>query len=209
MRNRHSRGLRAGPLPILESALGEWLELMEEDRRWGKKDAPWWYNERALLSLFAGAIWKSEGWVFEEYTTSKGKEQEHRKKRQRFSGRGDIEFHIGRQKFQGEAKPCYPSLTRGLEDPVNQIQETLSEACRDVRQLPHYRRYRRVGIVFASPCLVETRSEICQVRIKAFAQYLEEFEGAARAWTFPPKGAHLRAGDYIYPGAAILIRPLG
>jgi len=64
-----------GRLQILKPVLKEWLALIEDPDavHWPKDDAPWWYNERALLSLFAGAIWKCEGWALEEFTTGKSK----------------------------------------------------------------------------------------------------------------------------------------
>lgn len=35
-------------------------------------DNPWWYNERATLSILAGAAWTLDGWIaLEEFSTSK------------------------------------------------------------------------------------------------------------------------------------------
>src|SRR5689334_19566240 len=69
----------------------EWAEL---------GDAPWWYNERASLSLLAGAVWLCGGTAFEEYAADK----KHLGKRIRYRGRSDIYFFLGGKHYMAEAK---------------------------------------------------------------------------------------------------------
>src|SRR5262245_34034370 len=57
-----------GALRSFEDLLWEWTSVIERVVRvWYQDDVPWWYNERASLSLFAGAIWKVGGIAFEEF----------------------------------------------------------------------------------------------------------------------------------------------
>ena len=86
-----------GPLELLKPVLSKWQELMTPAYWNYKNDAPWWYNERALLSLFAGAVWKcskSNGWAFEEFTSDKWRTMR-RGNRKKGKGRGDIMFGMG------------------------------------------------------------------------------------------------------------------
>ena len=105
--NLRRKGLVLGNLSPLRGVLREWQNL-NEDPIWRKiPDLPWWFNERAVLSQFAGAVWRHpHGWVFEEYSTWRYRSQ---KKRQ--TGRGDIWFRINNHDFVGEAKQCWPVLS--------------------------------------------------------------------------------------------------
>src|SRR5262245_24586038 len=91
------RGVRGGALKKLAPPLQRWIGFMEDSRWWrweNVSDAPWWYTERALLSLFAGAIWCSKGWAFEEFETTK-RQRVALKRRQRKNSqgaRGDLQF---------------------------------------------------------------------------------------------------------------------
>jgi hypothetical protein len=78
-------------------------------------DAAWWYNERAILSLFAGAIWSSNGWAFEEFATTKRERVATKRKHRRDGARGDLEFWwpSSNKYFQCEAKRAEVSLMVG------------------------------------------------------------------------------------------------
>ena len=46
--------------------------IIEITNDWkGIEDVPWDYNERALVSIFSGAIWRSGGYAMEEYMDEK------------------------------------------------------------------------------------------------------------------------------------------
>jgi hypothetical protein len=49
----------AKKLPILADVLWEWLGVMDRYVRLSGGDLPWWYNERASISVFAGAVWRT------------------------------------------------------------------------------------------------------------------------------------------------------
>lgn len=90
------RGVHGGSLRQLARALHRWLRIMEDPVWWkdDEEDAPWWYNERALLSLFAGAVWLSKGWAFEEFAAMKRQKGRVKNRRRRGSrgARGDLEY---------------------------------------------------------------------------------------------------------------------
>src|SRR4051812_1474895 len=90
-------------LRILKPVLEEWVKLNARlGRQWSSvKDAPWWYNERALVSLFAGAIWRCKGDAFEEFNEVK------RGFKARPGGRIDLWFALRKKEFNAEAKQCW------------------------------------------------------------------------------------------------------
>ena len=59
MKSGNFSGINAEPLPEFKTVLSMWKKMMMNLDWWDdKKDAPYWYNERASLSLFAGAVWR-------------------------------------------------------------------------------------------------------------------------------------------------------
>ncbi len=110
-------GVNSGPLKALRPILLEWLALMEDSSWWEWEkipDAPWWYNERALLSQFAGAIWRCKGRALEEFVATKRELKLRRKARRKDAqgARGDLEFRWPQDKFfyVSEAKLRWPSI---------------------------------------------------------------------------------------------------
>ena len=148
-------GLKLGPMKSLGRILEEWTSLMK-DSEWGKDDTPWWYNERALLSLFAGAVWKCGGWAFEEFATSK-RTIAKRVKHNRSAGRGDLMFQIGKDTFIAEAKQCWPILGYKNLSATRNLVEALHEARVQSSRLPSDGK--KLGIVFAVPRLHESKGK--------------------------------------------------
>jgi len=57
----------------LSPILKKWISINKEYiEQYESKDCLHWYNERANISAFAGAVWKSGGFALEEYSTKKG-----------------------------------------------------------------------------------------------------------------------------------------
>ena len=203
------RGVHAGSFRRLEPVLWEWVELMA-DRSWWDEDgdAPWWYNERAILSLFAGAVWKSKGWAFEEYSTSKKFVTTQGRGAKAYGGRGDLAFWAKGGNYALEAKVCQPSLSVG-GTPLETVRGALKEACSDVRRSP-VRGWLPLGIVFVAPAIVCGQWEHWPDRLREFLASLVRLPwGVAVAWTFPHWGAKLRVTEqgirYVYPGAILVM----
>lgn len=202
--------ISVGSLKSLKPVLDSWQKLMDVDFWDDRNDAPWWYNERALLSLFAGAVWRCrEGWAFEEFTTDKWKSTK-RGKRKKSKGRGDIMFGIGKWGFVAEAKQCWPILGNKNQGVKEMIAKTLRAACRDCASLPS-EGYKRLGIVFAVPRIrmsKEKEKDTCEI-LDDFLSVISSFNTAASVSIFPSEKRFLKGGDdYIYPGIVLLIKPL-
>jgi hypothetical protein len=72
-REYYPKGNHIVKMPFLSPLFKKWQKIiLKISRKWIKEnDVPWWYTERASLSLFSGAIWQSGGYVFEEFSVNR------------------------------------------------------------------------------------------------------------------------------------------
>jgi hypothetical protein len=189
-----------------------------EDPEW-EDDVPWWYNERAVLSMFVGAIWLRKGWAVEEFATEKRNllvAKIGRSKKSRVYGRGDLEFWLNNKSYVAEVKSAEPSMQRGEIALARFIEGMMTRAIADARRHPVARGYQRLGVLFLAPCLKKkgllTPSRYGELyeRARRFVKVLEDFSektGCVAAWTFPfsPKRKPPDADGYLSPGAVVLI----
>jgi hypothetical protein len=151
-----------------------------------KNDVPWWYNERANLSVFAGGVWRSGGHAFEEFSGTKRKLRKlSGRLHGSYSGRVDMFFETRYgDEFYLEAKACEAGAALAGHDPVLRIKQLLKSACDDVRKI-HPHGYRRLGVVFVSPYIRQHSQRNLQKQISDWLWRFEKFECDAMAWAFP------------------------
>jgi hypothetical protein len=203
MKVKSSRCVIAGSLLLFRKVLHEWIRVIEtygKASSWG--DVPWWYNERASLSLFAAAIWKSGGIALEEFSTLKGKKKKH------WIGRGDLYAKLGRNEYMIEAKQQWSSLSaRSVKTKVKLVNSLF-----DARHAAgHTKSYgaKRLGLVFAIPYLPVREKKDIDERIDSWLRLVKLIEGVSVSWIFPKEARdRFRHKGYLYPGVALLIRPL-
>ena len=205
-------GLRIGSLRKLRIIIEKWQLMNSETSLLEEQDAPWWYNERATLSFFAGAIWQSQGWVLEEFSTSKlvtTKQQKHYK-----TGRCDILFNVQNEKFIAEAKQCWPTLVNNLHAAIQSVHDTLDTACKEALD-DYEKEYTCLGMVFITPMLHISKNERIEEYLQNFVSQLLEIKETTVAWVFPKAARNLRPDNelqnhnYIFPGVALVIRRAG
>jgi len=213
----HGYVLRGSFLQPLEPALQRWLEMMN-DRGWLKKkgfDLPWWYNERASLSLFAGSVWQCEdGWAMEEFTVKKKKGNN-----PSITGRCDMAFEIGEGQYIAEAKPGWPEIEDGgalkTEPLMTILKRAVKESC-EVKE-EGWDAYKRIGMLFIAPCLT---GKVLTKNISALPHALLtaidadaglDSQNIAAAWSFPKAAWRIskknKDDDNIYPGVILLVSP--
>jgi hypothetical protein len=192
-----------GPLPHFKPILENWCKIVVSwcDRiSW--EDCPWWYGERASLGLFALAAWEFGTAPIEEYSTEKGKG------RARYTGRGDLLIPIGEKDYIIEAKQKWISISHRVTKGEIKLDDAILYVCDDVRNSTEFRG-KRAGLVFAVPYLPESEEEFMDERLGEFVHMLRDRDDCAVAWVFPEQA---RCGyeleGYLYPGIAVLIRPL-
>ncbi len=187
----------------LRRILKRWCSINGQlAREWAPvKDAPWWYNERASLSVFAGAIWRSGEAAFEEYSDLK------RGKKRLSSGRIDIWFSVGRLSFCAEAKFCNVPFTRD-GDQASGVQWWMDQAKNDARRCPPDGSTRRLAIVFGCPYLRPCSESIRRSRIDWLLEQSRKVEHDAIAWVFPSTSKHLQDDGWLCPGAIMWIKQI-
>jgi hypothetical protein len=191
-------------LRCLRPVLRKWIALNRQlGSRWSKDgDAPWWYNERALISVFAGAVWKSGGYAFEEFSEKK------RGKKRPFSGRVDLAFSARQHEFLAEAKQCWLAAN-DRSDRIDQVRGVMEKAKADVRRCrPDGTRH--LAIVFGAPYLARHHRAEMGNRIEWLVGQAGEIhadiEADAVAWTFPSLRRLPTDQGWIYPGIIVWIK---
>ena len=184
--------------PILNESIAINAEL---GREWAAvNDAPWWYNERASVSVFAGAIWRAGEAAFEEYSELK------RGAARLASGRFDLWFSCGRQDFWAEAKYCQVGFTA----PRNQshwVQSWMERAMADARRCPPDGSTRRLAIVFAAPYIrPRTPPEIAERAAWLVQETRRHVQHDAMAWVLPQLSRYPHADGWLSPGAMVWIK---
>jgi len=201
-------GVYSPRLVCLRPILRRWIRLNQEIAgKWYRgNDVPWWYNERASLSVLAGAVWRSKGIAFEEYSDRK----RFRSKRtgspfRSYSGRVDISIEINRHYFIGEAKYCRLTIPSRSRDQSQYIEKCLTAAKRDIRKSSPDGQ-RRLAIVFASPSVSTRWKGSIEKHINEFVDQVTDIDADAVAWVFPNTASNVVDGRRMYPGTAVIIK---
>ena len=177
---------------MVKKTARDWHRGKDQD-----SDIPFWYGERANLSLFAGALWLTDTLVFEEFSTTK-----HRAGRGS-SGRADIWFKIRRQQFIGEVKHV---RTNAASD-NKRLRAGMKEAVKCVRE---YRQLEaaRLAMVFVTVEVLARDKPKVNDRLEKWIEQVQKLKCDALAWTFPKdwRDFQYKKGDRIFPGCALLIK---
>jgi hypothetical protein len=195
-------------LRFLAPALDHWIKINTQvAQAWQSDgDVPWWYNERALLSMIAGAIWQTKGIAFEEYSTEK-RMRSQRNNVNLYSGRQDLFIQIGKEVLIGECKVCWSGATLRKVNPSTRINRTLDIACADIKKTkPNGQR--RIGIVFARPYIRGIHRSIVSTLVKKWiATVRDGVNYSCCAWVFPSQSRFIQGDDEdVIPGVAVFIR---
>lgn len=191
------RGVSTPRLKVLRELLWEWAGVLERTTRiWtDSDDAAWAYNERATLSLLAGAVWRLGGIAFEEYANQKNDGT---------FGRCDLYFQTGRRDFVAEAKQCWASASP-TADPAKAARRALESSARQVGAYRSYG-YDRLGIAFACAYLPTSKAASVNEHLEHWLSELRRVPHDCIAWSFPEKARRKSFGNELFPGLAIVIR---
>lgn len=203
-------------LNILKPIIKKWKVIIHKFSDENEnKDALYWYNERATLSTFAGAVWLSGGNVLEEFSATKIKSKIKKSKRTT-SGRADLWFIYKKKEYIVEAKQLFPSMYRSVPPIPIKLKKKLEEACNDVNDFvppASDKKYVRIGIVFLTPYFPESkeRSGLMEKKIFDLRKELNQKYGyRLLAWLFLPSARKLQdtsnEPNLIYPGVAFVAK---
>ncbi len=116
------------------------------------------YNERALLSVFAGAVWRTGGHAFEEFSETKLKGMTKKES----SGRIDLWFETSGGEFRAEVKDAEIPITRKSQQ-LRSLRALMKRAIKDARCNPaDGGDSRRLAISFAVPYLLAKQAAKAQ-----------------------------------------------
>lgn len=198
------KGFHCKPALPLSHVLKKWIVLNIEIAQAWEKDVPWWYNERAAISIFAGAVWRSGNLAFEEFVEEKRTASQDAKK-SIYRGRVDLYLNIDKQDFMAEAKQCGSGASSKNAQSATKISENLSKACSEIRKLrPHGQR--RIALVFVVPIIQKSHKEDIDDRIKNWLNKIQQIDCDALAWVFPRYARNTEWRNRLYPGVALLVK---
>lgn len=191
----------------LGSLLEEWIKLLEDTAaRWpDKDDSAWSYNERASVSVLAGAVWRIGGLAFEEYSTETFARGKRRTRANEVHGRADLYFEVNSREFVVEAKHCRCSAGRNANSPLH-VGRLLQEAVMDASlNVPRYG-YRRLGAVFAAPKIPVAQGDMLEPLLGRWLERLMALRSHSVAWCFPECAERKGTTTHYSPGVALLLR---
>ncbi len=199
--------VHVGDLTELKVVLGKWRDLMDAAQTWDTesyRDAPWWYNERASVSLLVGCVHSAGGFAMEEFVSPK--------KGLALNGRNDLWFETaGKQKFAAEAKQCWPSLLR-VNEGIERLKQYRLAAIADAERLHLETDTTCLAITFAAPYLKVSAAASVEDKVEAFVTQLEgliadAWKDDGVVWAFPPSHRTLTSSrtDDLYPGSVLIV----
>lgn len=161
----------------------------------GSFDLPYHHTERATLSLFAGAVWRShpDNFVLEEFGTDKAWGSVG------YRGRRDIWFTASGHSCSGEAKQQHVNLaggSTGVDTTLSTLEVETTAAVHALSDAPTPRRPERaLGILFVTPFVL--RSRITKAS-NGLSRRQQELESRLPAWHVD-KRFHVLWASYLRP----------
>ena len=207
----------------LQNLLNAWINAIIRYTSTNEYDNPWWYNERASLSVLAGAAWTLENWLaLEEFSTMKryrtlvpGVDSGSLR-----HGRCDLFVQSPNSSFAIEAKQTVQSIG-SRSDGNTYIARAMRRAWEDSGDLSKKEAYRRFAVTFIVPYIPVNEvlnegvgdTEVCPEKVeKAVNDWLSShhifsenpMKNANYAYVFPKLGnKNYSLNRKHYPGIIV------
>ncbi len=183
------KGKSRGALKHWNGLFEEWILAIERYCRISDGDAPYWYNERANISVLAGAAWRS-GWIaLEEFQMTKVDIDDETNevivnddfvKR---LGRADLYISSGSSNEYIEAKFRWLSLDS--KDLIGNISRTHEKAQKDALKAKGMGDTTHIAVTFVAFYAKEKKLEIIDELISNAVEQFGDIDSHAFAWCFP------------------------
>jgi hypothetical protein len=188
-----------GKFGNLEKILWKWVKLNERFFI-QTGDGPWWYNERASISVLAAAAWMAGGVALEEFSAKKKQRGKER------AGRTDVYLNLGNSKFAGEAKFIWLSVNS--TDAISRIDQALEKACENAEE--NDKTGKLWGVCFVTVYVTAKNLGKFDDLIEELQKRIySELEFDAIAWSFPVKARKALIGEKderYHPGSFLILR---
>jgi hypothetical protein len=168
-------------------------------------DAPYFYNERANISLLAAGAWKSGMIALEEYPTKKRFKET--AKQNSKGHRCDLFIWDDDRGFQIEAKQSWLPALLNENKLRNRVEKALSQACAAAEA--NTDSSSRLGCVFFAVWwpTASTYRRDSEAQIQSAIQTITSADGDIWAWVFPKETRELRdksdSEPRYYPGVVL------
>ena len=194
--------------PILEAhfepPLNKWISIIREYSV-SSEDHLYWYNKTATLSTFAGAIWKSNGNLLQEYKETEGQ------RKGKWRSNADLWFKVHNEHYIAEATQKWVLFAPDANDKYisKRAQSAYSDSIESWRGS---RDVTPIAITFVTPYMSKELSAdlvYLNEKINELIQNLEDNKKHidAYAYVFPECQYDIAdENDNIYPGVAIIIQ---
>ncbi len=182
-----------------EKILNEWIECTKRYVDfWDGDDLPYWYNERANVSVLAGAAWRAGFIALEEYQIVKESSEKECK-----TGRNDLYLSDRENDIYIEAKVLFPEIdSLNIFAQSGAVKEKRDQAVSDASKIKDESNL--VGAVFVVPYLNDKSNS--ENRICSFIAEIEKYDVPIKAWCFSKEWQKAKShNDRHYPGVALLL----
>jgi len=187
-----------------EPPLNKWISIIREYSV-GSEDHLYWYNKTATLSTFAGAIWKSNGDLLQDYKETDGE------RKGNWRGNIDLWFKVKHAHYLAEVTQRWVSF----EDVANEKIVKKRVACTNQEAIDSWKGNRDVTpitITFIVPFMDKEKSldtVHLNGKINELIQKIEDKKNRLEAFAYVFPECQFDIADEnknIYPGVAILIQ---
>lgn len=187
-----SAKIRGGKLKHWGKMIAEWHQVIEDYGRLVSDDAPYWYNERANISILSGAAWRAGKLALEEFGHEKSDKQGN-SQGDSWKGRCDLWLIERHEEELVEAKFRWVSLRSGSFTSL--VKTSLSIAVKDAHNSKQVRGARSVGVTFI-PVYIPVRYESdIDIYIHQRIEDAKLISADCIAWSFPDKNRFLTGTD--------------
>lgn len=160
-------------------------------------DLPYWYNERANVSVLAGAAWIAGYMALEEYQEDKISDEGENKK-----GRNDLYLSNKDNEVCIEAKVSFPDITKP-NSYISVVKSRFSDAINDAKKINND--INKIGALFVSP-YSKNKVRANDKDISKFIEFIKKYPAPIKAWVFPKNGqSQYSHNDKFYPGVALIM----
>jgi len=196
----------------LTKLLNEWRDLVKSYHARTKNDVCWIYNERATLSVLAGAAWRL-GWIaLEEYSTEKLAPSES-EGALKSNGRCDLWLSHGKRSFAVEAKQSWQGIGSQVKFQNKWAKGKYAAAFKDAGRLIRAEADSRLAVLFIAPSfpareIKDTGAAGATAMINDWLTTLpRDFKHIdALTYIFPKETRCFELDGRIYPGVVLLAR---
>lgn len=194
----HKVSIANESLRPFEPLLRSWIACTEHYVDvWKGNDLPYWYNERANVSIFAGAAWRAGWTAIEEYQVEKVADENGLS-----TGRNDLYIANLEQGYCIEAKVVYLDIS-DLDKSSAWLASKCDDAVFDAKKVKSIEDP-KLGAVFAVPYSKGMRAS--EKEIEAFISMIEASPFCALAWVAPKLAQSTSSHDErYYPLAALVL----